>query len=94
MELLFLMATSGQEQEQWMPFFSNTPVIEYEITPNRPDCLSIIGMARESAASFGEKITYPSLDFKANDENIKNYSKGIQVESKNCERFVARVAKI
>lgn len=73
--------------------FSNTPVIEYEITPNRPDCLSIIGMARESAASFGEKITYPSLDFKANDENIKNYSKGIQVESKNCERFVARVAK-
>lgn len=34
---------------------SNSPVIEYEITPNRPDCLSIIGMARESAASFGEK---------------------------------------
>ena len=41
---------------------SNAPVIEYEITPNRPDCLSIIGMARETAASFGEKITMPSID--------------------------------
>lgn len=73
--------------------FSNTPVIEYEITPNRADCLSIIGMARESAASFGEKITYPSLDFCANDEDIKDYSKGIEIESKSCKRFVARVVK-
>ena len=73
--------------------YSNTPVIEYEITPNRPDCLSIIGMARESAASFSEKITYPDLDFKTNDEKIEDYSNGISIESDNCNRFVARVAK-
>lgn len=73
--------------------YSNTPVIEYEITPNRPDCLSIIGMARESAASFNDKITYPSLDFDTNSEDIKDYSKGVAIESKNCNRFVARVAK-
>lgn len=72
---------------------SNSPVIEYEITPNRPDCLSIIGMARETAASFGEKITYPSLDFKKNDEDIKDYSNGVSIESDKCNRFVARVAK-
>lgn len=72
---------------------SNSPVIEYEITPNRPDCLSIIGMARETAASFGEKITYPSLDFKENDEDIKDYSNGVSIESDKCNRFVARVAK-
>src|SRR5699024_3342390 len=72
---------------------SNSPVIEYEITPNRPDCLSIIGMARETAASFGEKITYPSLDFKENDEDIKDYSNGVSIESDKCNRFVARVVK-
>lgn len=72
---------------------SNSPVIEYEITPNRPDCLSIIGMARETAASFGEKITYPSLDFKENDEDVKDYSNGVSIESDKCNRFVARVAK-
>lgn len=47
---------------------SNTPVIEYEITPNRPDCLSILGMARETAASFGKKVSYPSTDYEALDE--------------------------
>ena len=73
--------------------YSNTPVIEYEITPNRPDCLSIIGMARESAASFNDKITYPDLEFDTNSEDIKDYSKGVAIESKNCNRFVARVAK-
>lgn len=73
--------------------YSNTPVIEYEITPNRPDCLSIIGMARESAASFNEKITYPDLEFDTNSEDIKDYSNGVTIDSKNCNRFVARVAK-
>ena len=73
--------------------FSNTPVIEYEITPNRSDCLSIMGMARETAASFGEKITYPSLDYKDNGEDIKAYANGISIESDSCLRYTARVVK-
>lgn len=73
--------------------YSNTPVIEYEITPNRPDCLSILGMARESAASFGKKITYPSIDYENNDEDISDYFDGVEIESPNCNAFVARVAK-
>ena len=40
----------------------NEPIIEFEITPNRPDCLSVLGMAREYAASFGKKIKYPSIE--------------------------------
>ncbi|WP_243343409.1 phenylalanine--tRNA ligase subunit beta [Anaerococcus sp. AGMB09787] len=72
--------------------YSNTPVIEYEITPNRPDCLSILGMARESAASFGKKITYPSIDYDHNDEDITDYFDGVDIESPNCNAFVARVA--
>lgn len=72
---------------------SNTPVIEYEITPNRPDCLSIIGMARETAASFGKEITLPSIDYKENDEDIKDYFNGVSIYSENCAKFTARVAK-
>ncbi|MBM0047002.1 phenylalanine--tRNA ligase subunit beta [Anaerococcus sp. mt242] len=72
---------------------SDTPVIEYEITPNRPDCLSIIGMARETAASFGKKITLPSVDYKENDEDIKDYFNGVSIESENCAKFTTRVAK-
>ncbi|MCW6701950.1 phenylalanine--tRNA ligase subunit beta [Anaerococcus sp. NML200537] len=73
--------------------YSNTPVIEYEITPNRSDCLSIMGMARETAASFGEKITYPSLEYKDNGEDVKAYANGISIESDSCLRYTARVVK-
>ena len=72
---------------------SNTPVIEYEITPNRSDCLSIIGMARETAASFGERIRLPNLDYPTNSEQISDYTNGVSIESENCNRFTARVAK-
>lgn len=73
--------------------FSNTPVIEYEITPNRPDCLSIIGMARESAASFGEKIKLPPLDYKTNDKDLREVFDGLNLYSDNCKQFIARVIK-
>ena len=73
--------------------FSNTPVIEYEITPNRPDCLSIIGMARESAASFDKKITYPSTSYPTVSDKKEDYFKGIEIKSKNCKRFTGRIIK-
>ena len=73
--------------------FSNTPVIEYEITPNRPDCLSIIGMARESAASFGEKIKLPDLDYKTNGKDLREVFNGLILYSDNCKQFIARVIK-
>ena len=72
---------------------SNTPVIEYEITPNRADCLSIIGMSRETAASFGKKIKLPDLEYPTVDENISNYINKVTIESDKCHRFTARVAR-
>ncbi|WP_282929487.1 phenylalanine--tRNA ligase subunit beta [Anaerococcus sp. Marseille-Q7828] len=69
---------------------SNTPVIEYEITPNRPDCLSIIGMARESAASFGQKISLPSVDYPESEENIIELTKGLTLDSDKCNKFILR----
>ena len=72
---------------------SNSPVIEYEITPNRPDCLSIIGMARESAASFGEKISLPEINYQNNDEDINEFANDVEILSKSCNRFTGRVVK-
>ncbi|MDR0852983.1 MAG: phenylalanine--tRNA ligase subunit beta [Clostridiales Family XIII bacterium] len=75
-------------------------VIDFEITPNRPDCLSIIGMAREAAAVYGKKVKYPeTLD--ADDANV-DYHDGkiaanyIRVEigkPELCNRYIARVAE-
>lgn len=70
--------------------FSNTPVIEYEITPNRPDCLSIIGMARESAASFGGKINLPETDYKTNGKDLREIFDGLNLITDNCDKFITR----
>lgn len=67
--------------------------VDFEITPNRPDCLSIIGMARETAATVGGKLKYPPVDCKNEVEDVKEY---IDVEVKNtalCKRYIARVVK-
>ncbi|MDD4504171.1 MAG: phenylalanine--tRNA ligase subunit beta [Clostridiaceae bacterium] len=71
----------------------NDAVIEFEITNNRQDCLSILGIARETAATFGSDMKYPETTFKENDENIKDY---IDIQVKNselCPRYSARMVK-
>ena len=71
----------------------NDAVIEFEITNNRPDCLSIVGIARETAATFGSTMKYPKTTFKENGEDIKDY---IDIQVKNselCPRYSARMVK-
>ncbi|HRU42639.1 MAG TPA: phenylalanine--tRNA ligase subunit beta, partial [Candidatus Diapherotrites archaeon] len=71
----------------------NDAVVEFEITNNRPDCLSILGIAREAAATFGVAMKYPDTGFKENADNIKDY---IDIEVKNselCPRYMARMVK-
>lgn len=71
----------------------NDAVIEFEITNNRPDCLSIIGIAREAAATLKEKLNYPEIDVKENDESISSYV-AIDVDNGElCQRFSARAVK-
>ncbi|WP_099203303.1 phenylalanine--tRNA ligase subunit beta [Miniphocaeibacter massiliensis] len=69
------------------------PVIEFEITPNRPDCLSIIGMAREVAATFNSKIEIPKIELTTEIENIEKYFNSVEVESDNCLRYVGKIVK-
>jgi phenylalanyl-tRNA synthetase beta chain len=66
-------------------------ILEIEITPNRPDCLSVIGVAREIAAIQKNRLTYP--DFKLNDpEDRISQQTSIQIEAPDhCPRYVARL---
>ena len=70
------------------------PTVDFEITPNRPDCLSMLGIARESAATFGGSFSYPETECKkVAKEKSADY---IQVEIKKpelCKRYCARVIK-
>lgn len=70
-------------------------VIDFEITPNRPDCLSMIGMAREAAATFGGKLIYPrtaKTDISAQGEQAKDLI-SVDVKSELCKRYTARIIR-
>ncbi len=68
-------------------------VVEYEITSNRVDCFSIIGMAREAAATFKLPFNPPVVNVKGSGGDVNDY---ISVEIKDpdlCKRYCARVVK-
>ena len=69
--------------------------VEFEITSNRPDCLSVIGLARETAVSFNRPWTCPTPTVKgANDgDKVENYIKVAVEDSDLCARYSARVVK-
>ena len=69
--------------------------VEFEITSNRPDCLSVIGLARETAVSFGREWTLPTPTVKgANDgDKVENYIKVAVEDSELCARYSAKVVK-
>ena len=69
--------------------------VEFEITSNRPDCLSVIGLARESAVSFGRKLNVPTPAVKGaqDGDKVENYlSVGIEAPDL-CYRYAAKVVK-
>lgn len=68
-------------------------VVEYEITSNRVDCYSVIGIAREAAATFDKPFVPPVVKETGNEEDVNDYIK-VRVEDKDlCKRYVARVVK-
>ena len=68
-------------------------VFEYEITSNRVDCYSVIGIAREAAATFRKTFTAPSVTKTGNDEDINDYLKVRVENSRLCPRYCARMVK-
>ena len=66
-------------------------VFEYEITSNRVDCYSVIGIAREAAATFDTPFCPPVVTVKENDEKVEDYV-SVEVQDKDlCTRYCARV---
>ena len=73
----------------------NDTTVEFEITSNRPDCLSVIGLARETAVSFDRQLTVKAPEVKGagDGDKVENYIKvGISAPDL-CYRYAARVVK-
>ncbi len=71
----------------------NDVCVEFEITSNRPDCLSVLGLAREAAATFGKELHMPEVKIENETGDINEL---LSVEVKNptlCRRYVARMIK-
>lgn len=74
-------------------FGLNDNVVEFEITSNRPDCFSVIGLARESALTFDRKFTIPEVKFSENSEKIQDYISVEVLDKDKCKRYCARMVK-
>lgn len=67
--------------------------VEFEITPNRPDCLSVIGLAREAAATFEKELHIPTPVVKEASGDIRDYLDIEIKDTQKCFRYSARVIK-
>lgn len=68
-------------------------VFEYEVTSNRVDCYSVIGIAREAAATFHKSFVPPEVSASGNSEDIHDYLKVTVEDSSLCPRYCARMVK-
>ena len=66
-------------------FRLSEPVLEVDVTPNRPDALSILGLARELSASFGVPLHEPSseVQYDGDSDDVR-----VTIETLDCKRFV------
>jgi phenylalanyl-tRNA synthetase beta chain len=68
-------------------------VFEYEITNNRVDCYSILGVAREAAATFNKDFVMPPVKKVGNSEDVNDYVK-VDVQATDlCPRYTARLVR-
>ncbi len=66
-------------------------LFEFEITPNRPDCLSMIGVAREVRAETGNPLKLPTVDLKESETNTRDLT-AVTIDAPDlCPRYAARV---
>jgi phenylalanyl-tRNA synthetase beta chain len=68
-------------------------VLDIGITPNRADCLSIIGIAREVAALCGKKLRYPEIAFRESSVEISQLTSVEILDPDFCPRYTARMIK-
>ncbi|HID06533.1 MAG TPA: phenylalanine--tRNA ligase subunit beta [Armatimonadetes bacterium] len=71
--------------------FGGDVVFDLEITPNRGDCLSVLGVAREVTAITGERLRMPQLRVNEEADDIANHAKVIIEDEELCPRYSARL---
>lgn len=71
----------------------NDTVVEFEITSNRPDCFSIIGLAREAAATFKKPFKIPEIKVKEQGESIEGMASVEIMAPDLCSRYAARIVE-
>lgn len=69
--------------------FMGDTVLDIDITANRPDCLSITGIAREAAAICGQKVNIPEIKYEEADESIVKQASVEILDSELCPRYCA-----
>ena len=91
---IYILGDDAQVGEDAVHYLGlDDTVFEYEITNNRVDCYSIIGIAREAAATFRKPFTPPVVTETGNAEDINDYVK-VDVEATDlCSRYTARLVK-
>ncbi|NQU03575.1 MAG: phenylalanine--tRNA ligase subunit beta, partial [Syntrophaceae bacterium] len=67
--------------------------LDVTITPNRSDCLSMVGIAREIAAMTGKTVRYPEIVFSEGTEDIRDITSVDIMNPELCPRYAARVIK-
>ena len=67
--------------------------VEFEITSNRPDCLSVIGLARETAATYGTELKVKAPEFNGVDGDINSMLKVDIINKEKCQRYCAGIVK-
>ncbi|MGL5152349.1 MAG: phenylalanine--tRNA ligase subunit beta [Clostridium sp.] len=71
----------------------NKAILDFEITSNRPDCLSIVGMAREAAATLGLSYKMPNLSYEVKGSENINDSLKVEIKDDLCKRYMVRGVK-
>ncbi len=70
----------------------NDVVFDINVTPNRPDCNSVVGIAREICAMFGKTFKDFDISYKSVGGNVNDFVK-VSVKTKNCPRYMAAYVK-
>jgi len=87
--LLDLQCSPGEKLINLLPF--NEPVLEVDLTPNRGDCLGMLGIAREVAALTGNRVILPPDAVKEGGEEIEKLA-GVEITAPDlCSRYTARI---
>ncbi len=67
--------------------------VEFEITSNRPDCLSVIGLARETAATYNLPLNVKAPEYKGVDGDVNELLKVDIINTEKCKRYCAGIVK-